>query len=150
MPKKKCYRCGTKTLVKVCKYCDNSFCEDHSLPENHACPDYKDFLKNEKRMNSQEIEKLYDRWDAKAREQRSWKNYRESQKKWKTDYEGYTYEEPAGTRFWKPKGHYPSAIAVAIGIMMIVIPYLCFYVLPASTFIGKNPSGSDLGLTFSG
>lgn len=40
----KCARCGRdESMPYTCRYCGGTFCGDHRLPENHACPGLEDW-----------------------------------------------------------------------------------------------------------
>ena len=47
----RCYFCDEKVSMPYkCKYCNNLFCDDHRLPENHDCHGIKS-LRREKQLN---------------------------------------------------------------------------------------------------
>src|SRR6056297_2401952 len=39
-----CDQCGrNESMPYTCRYCGGTFCPDHRLPENHACPGLKEW-----------------------------------------------------------------------------------------------------------
>merc|ERR1712028_266031 len=36
--KKKSKKKGVVAMIGTCKWCENNFCQEHRLPEGHACP----------------------------------------------------------------------------------------------------------------
>lgn len=37
-----CSKCGKEEMTFTCRYCDQKFCSEHRLPENHDCPNLED------------------------------------------------------------------------------------------------------------
>jgi membrane associated rhomboid family serine protease len=46
-----CSECGKKSMGFTCKYCGESFCSEHRLPENHDCPGLEEGVEEEKEEN---------------------------------------------------------------------------------------------------
>lgn len=43
-----CSECGKETMSFTCRYCDQKFCSEHRLPENHDCPNLEDEVEKER------------------------------------------------------------------------------------------------------
>jgi hypothetical protein len=77
--KKKCYRCVRKVAIKKCRYCNNFFCEEHYKPEDHACVDYKDYLRKKQEEEKERVRGIFDIWDEEARKNARHKKYFEEE-----------------------------------------------------------------------
>ena len=63
----KCSVCGKEDLTFTCNYCEESFCAEHQLPENHDCSNIDDAKSPAKKRNSSRPEKDRGRREKKKR-----------------------------------------------------------------------------------
>lgn len=49
-----CSKCGKKAMTFTCRYCDEKFCAEHRLPENHDCEGLEEEVEKEKEESKKE------------------------------------------------------------------------------------------------